>query len=173
MNGQLLTTMHSSRRKQLVALPISKLRSMHKQLGDLISELESGPLRDVDIASSHGGGQELVASQVDISGDPNGAAWQEVLRLYCSKDRCLRCPHGDFIFRFRRSRKGVVNVKYVGQRVFSAETIERMRRHAKAPMAIYKVDVGERVKTQQPPNLGLQPSAVRESMSPPRLKPRR
>ena len=144
MNGPSVETMmNSSRRKQLVALPMSKLRLMHKQLGDLISELESGPPRDIDIATSYGGDQELVASRVDISGDPNGAVWQEVLRIYCSTDRCLRCPHGDFIFRCRRSRRGVVNVKYLGKRVFSPETIERVRRHAKAPIAIYKIDIAE------------------------------
>lgn len=136
--------MHHARRKRLAAMPLSSLRSMHQELGTLIAELEGSPTREVDIASGYTG-DAGIARRVDVRGDPSSRRWREVLQIYCSVERCSNYPHGDFIYQFV-CQKGVggIVVKYLGKRVFSTDTLDRLSRQARAPVALYTIDIPRR-----------------------------
>jgi hypothetical protein len=80
----------------------------------------------------------LVASVLRVIGDPNSGDWYQVERIYCSAERCPRCPHGDFRFRYRRNkRKDTLSVKYMGTMAFSYEVIEELRAGVRKPIAAY------------------------------------
>jgi hypothetical protein len=58
--------------------------------------------------------------------------------IYCSAERCPRCPHGDFRFRYgRNKRKDTLSVKYMGTMAFSYEVIEGLRAGVRKPAAAY------------------------------------
>ncbi len=125
-------------RRKLGAMPLRRLRELQHDLKQLVAELEGQPRREIDIAVEHSGDPSLVASVLRTIGDPNGNDWYQVECIYCSAERCARCPHGDFRFQYRRNkRKGTVSKKYVGTMAFSHELIERLKAGVRNPVAAY------------------------------------
>ena len=114
-------------RQKYWAFPLRKLRRLSGDLQELIFELESGPRREIDIAVDHNGDDPtLIAQVLRTEGDPKSNHWYQVERIFCSTERCPSCPHGDFRYRYRRSKNGKITKKYTGKMAFDHETIERL-----------------------------------------------
>lgn len=149
--------MNPSLRKKLVSKPLAWLRRFLVDLDELISELERGTRREIDIAAEFKGDEKLVAEVLTVKGDPRSARWQQLLRIYCCENRCDSCPHGDYLYRYRRNkRRATLTVEFGGRAVFSPETIERMRKQARPPVAAF--DLTGLLET---PNAVLQPTRPR------------
>ena len=142
--------MHHARRKRFSRMPLVDLRTLHLQLAELISELESAPPREIDIAVNYSGDRSMVARALDVRGDRTGKAWQEVLQIYCSAERCSACPHGEFAYGFRRRRDGSVTVRFRGLRVFSVDTVARMECQAMPLIDVYSIEIPQPANRLQP-----------------------
>ena len=86
-------------------MPLSKLRQLRNDLDILISEIENGPRREIDIAEDHTGDPALIAEVVRVEGDKTSGKWYQVERIYCSLERCPNCPHGDFWYEYQVNKK--------------------------------------------------------------------
>jgi len=93
----------------------------------IISEIEKGPRREIDIADEHTGDPTPIASEILLDGDKEQGRWYQRERIYCSLERCPNCPHGDYFYAYRRNkRRGTVTVQFGGIPVFKREDIENM-----------------------------------------------
>ena len=85
----------------------------------LITELESGPRREVDIATAHTGDPTLVDQVLRVAGDKTSGKWFQVERIFCSTEKCPKCPHGDYMYEYRHNKKkGTTTVRFKGDGSF-------------------------------------------------------
>src|SRR5262249_36239927 len=108
-------------------ISLRKLRRFAGDLQELIADLGSSPVREIDIATEHSGDPAFVARVLRTDGDPESGRWYQVERIYCSVERCPACPHGDFKYRYQRSKKGTISKKYMSTMALSHEIIEWLR----------------------------------------------
>ena len=107
--------MHQNRRRSLMAKSLVWLRQYREDLDAVIGELESVPeRREIDIAAEHSGEPDLVGEVLDVQDE---GRWREQLQtIYCSTDRCPRCPHGPYWYTYRQNvRKGTTSIRYAGR----------------------------------------------------------
>jgi hypothetical protein len=139
--------MDKNLRRMLKAMPVRKLRDLQQELDQLVREVANQPPRETDVAFDHTGDPSLVAKVLRIIGYPNSGSWYQVERIYCSPERCPRCPHGDFKFRYRHNkRKGTTSKKYVARMAFEQEVIDRLKAGVRKPAAAYAVEVQDASK---------------------------
>ena len=120
--------MNKRHKEKYAAMSLKTLRELRDDLSEIIREQEAQPRREIDIAAEHTGDPALIARVLRTVGDPNSGRWHQVERIYCTFERCPRCPHGDFRYRYQRNkRKGTITVDYVGTQVFDHELIERLK----------------------------------------------
>ena len=113
-------------------IPLSKLRQWRNELAvqinnlnAIISAIEKGPRREIDIADEHTGDPALIAYAVLLGGDKEKGSWRQRERIYCSLEKCPSCPHGEYFYAYRRNKKrGTVTVKFCEEAVFKLEDIE-------------------------------------------------
>jgi hypothetical protein len=106
---------------------LNELRAEAAELEVVISEIESGPRREIDIADSHTGDPAFVAKSTLLHGQRGEGRWSVRESIYCSLERCPNCPHGDYFYEYRRNkRKGTLTVKFRGIPVFKIEDLEAM-----------------------------------------------
>ena len=124
--------MNSVQRRKYHAMPLFELRRLRDGINFCIQQLEQSERREIDIAYEHTGDPERTARVVRIIGDPNSGKWSQVEQVFCSAERCPHCPHGDFLYRYRRNkRRGTTSVKYGGTMAFRDETIQHLRRNVR------------------------------------------
>ena len=113
--------MNRMRRAKLYAMPLKKLRELRDDVQTVITDIESQrDRRDIDIASEFRGEPEFVAEVLRASGNKESGKWEQLEKIYCSRERCSRCPHGPFFFTYRRIKSsGKLKVKYSGKPVFN------------------------------------------------------
>jgi hypothetical protein len=141
--------MNLSQLRKFSALSLCELRRLKDGITVLIQEIEQGERREIDIASEHTGARELSARVLRVIGDPSSGKWEQIERIYCSLERCPRCPHGDFRYRYQRDRRrGSVSVRYIGTMALSHETVEHLREGICAGM-LYEI------KNPSPPSKGM------------------
>ena len=108
--------MHRMQRHKFEMMPLFALRRLRDELQILISELESGPRREIDIATAHIGNPALVVQVLRIIGDKTSGKWIQVERILCSLERCPNCPHGEFMYEYRQNKKtGTTRVTFKGK----------------------------------------------------------
>jgi hypothetical protein len=61
--------MNRMQRRKFEVMPLSKLRRLRDELQILVSELENGPRREIDIATAHTGDPALIDQVLRIIGD--------------------------------------------------------------------------------------------------------
>jgi hypothetical protein len=124
-------------RQHLRKLPLKYLRELVTDAQSLIRDLEAAPVRrEIDIAAEHDDNVDLIHSVVRTIGDRATGRWRQVEKIYCSLEHCPRCPHGEFIFRYRRNkRKKHVTVTFVGTPGLPNEVLEQMRLDIRPPVA--------------------------------------
>lgn len=125
-------------------MPLRHLRELAADVQALIRELESAKVRrEIDIASEHQGNKELIHSVVRTIGDKSTGRWRQVENIYCCLERCPQCPHGEFVFRYRRNlRKHTVSVTFVGTPALPNAVLEMMRSEVRNPVP-YRVSVAD------------------------------
>ena len=107
--------MNRMRRRKFEVMPLSKLRRLRDELQILVSELENGPRREIDIATAHTDDPALIDQVLRIIGDETSSTWVQVERIFCSLDRCPNCQHGEFMYEYRKNRKsGTTKVSFKG-----------------------------------------------------------
>jgi hypothetical protein len=112
-------------------IPLKELRKRREKLGleieeieAVISEIESLPLpRDIDIGADFSGDNELIAEVIHKSTTDKASVWYQAQTIYCSRNRCQSCPHGPFIYKYRRKKKGEITVKFTGEPVFDIRSL--------------------------------------------------
>jgi hypothetical protein len=117
-------------------IPLTELRKLRKKLGlgiedidSVIAEIESLPLpRDIDIGADFSGDSELIAEVIHKSITKKTSVWYQAQTIYCSKDKCQSCPHGPFIYKYRRKKKGEITVKFTGKPVFDIRSLANQLR---------------------------------------------
>jgi hypothetical protein len=108
--------MHRMQRRKYEKMPLTKLRRLRNELHALITELENGPRREIDIADSHTGDPTLIARVLRVIGDKTSGKWIQVERIFCSQERCHDCPHGDYLYEYRQNTKrGTTTVRFKGK----------------------------------------------------------
>jgi hypothetical protein len=108
---------------------LNELKSKTAKLEAVISEIESSPRREIDMADSHTGDPAFIAKSTLLRGKRGERRWRVRESIYCSLERCPNCPHGDYFYDyFRNKRKGTLTVKLVGGggAVFKIEDLEAM-----------------------------------------------
>jgi hypothetical protein len=115
--------------EHLRRMPLRRLRELAADVESVIHELESSTLRrEIDIAEEHDGNASLIHSVVRKIGNEKTGRWRQVEWIYCCSQHCPRCPHGEFVFRYRRNRrKHTTNVSFVGMPALDDKTLEWMR----------------------------------------------
>jgi hypothetical protein len=123
-------------------MPLRKLRDLAAQVQLVIRELEDAPMRrEIDIAAEHHGSADLIHSVIRTIGDKTTGRWRQIEKIYCSLDHCPQCPHGEFIFRYRRNkRKGSMTVTFAGVPALPNEILELMRSEVRNPVP-YRVSL--------------------------------
>ncbi|ULA68838.1 MAG: hypothetical protein LZF62_380024 [Nitrospira sp.] len=107
--------MNWKQRTKFQNMPLSKLRKLRNDLDVIITKLEKGPRREIDIAADHTGDPALIVQILRVIGDPTSGKWIQVERILCSPARCSECPHGEFMYEYRRSEKGILSVRFGGK----------------------------------------------------------
>ena len=132
-----------SYRQRLRTIPLKHLRELLAAVQSRIEELERLPARrEIDIAADHTGDKELIHAVLWTVGDQTTGRWRQSETIYCCPERCPSCPHGEFLFRYRRNkRKGTLTVTFVGFPALDDEVLEQMHSEVRAPHA-YKVPLG-------------------------------
>jgi hypothetical protein len=123
-------------------MPLRNLRELASDVQALVRELENAKMRrEIDIASEHQGDKNLIHSVVRTIGDKSTGRWRQVENIYCCLEHCPQCPHGEFVFRYRRNiRKRTVSVTFVGMPALPNELLEMMRSEVRDPVP-YRVSV--------------------------------
>lgn len=138
-----------SRTKQkYIQISLKALRKRREKLGleldeidRIIAEIEELPVpRNIDIGAGFSGNKELIAEIIHKSLTKKTSVWYQTQTIYCSTDKCESCPHGPFIYKYRRNKRGQITVKYVGQPVFDT-------RHL--------VNQLQRIREKPPPKQGI------------------
>lgn len=145
----LVSTMNKQLRQKYTAMPLRELRRFARDLQRLIAEVESKPRREIDIATEHSGDPTLVDRVSRVEGNTQDQKWYQVERICCSRERCPSCPHGDFRYRYQRSKHGKITKKYVGTMAFDSETIERLMAGVRNPIAVYRIDTSRDADKRQ------------------------
>ena len=103
------------RRRKYEKLPLVELMELRDELQIIITDIENGPRREIDIATDHKGDPDLIAQVLRIVGDKTNGKWIQVERIFCSKEKCPKCPHGDFHYEYRiNKKKGITTVRFKG-----------------------------------------------------------
>ena len=119
--------MHRMQRRKFEMMPLSNLRRLRDELQVLISELEHGPRREIDIATAHTGDPALIVQVLRIIGDKTRGKWIQVERILCSLERCPNCPHGEFMYEYRQNKKsGTTRVTFKGKG-FDQQALDNLR----------------------------------------------
>lgn len=117
---------------------IQELETLITAAQEVISRKKTAP-DEFDIAREHSCEPDLTAEVVETR--KQGAGYtRELRKIYCSGQRCPRCPHGPYWYSIRENkRRGTRAVRFSGAPVFSAEVIERIQRQAKPPIAAFEI----------------------------------
>jgi hypothetical protein len=96
-------------RQRWKSLPLAALRSLQKELDQIIKTREAAAKSDADIAAEVDD-PILIHSFSKKKVRRGKRKWLQQMRLYCCTSHCPECPHGPywFLFRFDRSRNVVV-----------------------------------------------------------------
>ncbi len=115
------------RRRKYEKMSLSALRKLRDDLQVIITELEKAPPREIDIATDHTGDPDLIEQVLQVFGDRTSGKWIQVERIFCSKEKCPECPHGDYHYEYRyNKKKGTTSVRYKGKG-FSKEALDNLR----------------------------------------------
>jgi hypothetical protein len=106
---------------------INELKSKIADLKVLISEIESGPRREIDIADQHTGNPTFIARSVLLDGERGKGRWYVRESIYCSLERCPNCPHREYAYTYSyNKRKRIATVKFTGIPVFEIDDLKAM-----------------------------------------------
>lgn len=119
-------------RGKLLELPLLKLRKLRSDIDILISELESSPRRELDIAVGRAEAPDMPHEVIEVRGGKRPGGWRQLEKIYCSLERCPNCPHGPYWYRYRANkRKKTVTVAFAGKPFFDHEFIQQLRKDAR------------------------------------------
>jgi hypothetical protein len=118
-------------------MPLRDLRQLHDYIGSLLTKLDQGPRREIDIATEHPEDPSRVRV-LRINGDPKSSRWMQVERIYCSPP-CADCPHGDYFYRYTRRKNGSVRVQFKSKAFFPHETLEHLKEGVRPSMASLEI----------------------------------
>ena len=123
-------------RKGLLVMNLSDLKGLRQLLADVIADVEAEEYpRDIDVASTFAGEEERIDELIHVSEEKDGGKWRQIQTVSCSEERCPGCPHGPFIFRYRRLKSGKLKVVYVGTPVFEPRQLVKLLAKATEPIA--------------------------------------
>jgi len=117
---------------------IQQLETLVKAAQEVISQKKAAP-DELDIAREHACEPDLTAEVVETRKQGAGHT-RELRRIYCSAQRCPRCPHGPYWYSIRENkRRRTRAVRFSGAPVFSRELIERIQQQARPPIAVFEI----------------------------------
>lgn len=67
---------------------------------------------------------------------------RKLQEIYCSEDRCSKCPHGPFWFAFRSSKRHGTKVHFQSAPALPPGVIEQMNDDIRAPIAFVEIKTG-------------------------------
>jgi hypothetical protein len=81
-------------------MPLSAIRKRREKLTLELDELDAviarieslGVPRDIDIGADFSGNDELIAEVIRKSPTEKPGVWCQIQTIYCSRDKCGRCP---------------------------------------------------------------------------------
>lgn len=120
---------------EVSSYPHSLLLAIRSELENVLSLSKGREPCELDIAIAHFN-PDLVAQVYERRAIRSGRGWRQLQSVHCSHKRCSLCPHGPVWYRYRpRERGKVISVRYEGSPAFSIDVLERMRQHAREPIA--------------------------------------
>ena len=130
--------MNKIQRKKYKSMSLRRLRNLRDELDAIISELDALPhLREIDIAIEHSGNVSLIHEVVAIKGTKESGRWRQQESIYCSQERCPRCPHGPHWYRYRANKKRKsVTATFEGTPVFDHKMLLEMLKKARPPIFV-------------------------------------
>jgi hypothetical protein len=126
------------RRLDLEALErrsIADLEEMAVAIPAIIQRKRRAPDED-DIAREFSGDLELLAESLEE--DEQSPGYRRVLwTVYCSAERCPRCPHGPYWFTIRTNKRLRTRaIRYSGRPAFDWHTVQALRAYVRPPIAV-------------------------------------
>jgi hypothetical protein len=108
--------LHWARENRLWRMSLLELRQLRDDVQAVMNEIERAPeRREIDIGAEFSGDPELVGEVLEAFGDKTSGKWQEILTLYCGRAHCESCPHGPYLFEYRRAKgTGKITFKFRG-----------------------------------------------------------
>lgn len=121
--------MHHSRHEKYSRMTLPYLKRLRDDIQAIINQLESAPVRqEADIGAEYAGAPELIAEVVQTTKGKKDGRRRQLQTIYCSNERCARCPHGPYWYSYSENRrKKTVVVKYEGMLYFSLEALRAQR----------------------------------------------
>src|SRR5262249_21574326 len=119
---------------------------LRSEVDKALEELQALPeRREIDIAADFNGDPAFIHKESVFSGKKGEGAWTMSLQIYCRQERCPRCPHGWFNYRYRRNRKtGNVRIEWTGgSPTIDPDVMKELRKGVAPPQAAYAYEIIE------------------------------
>jgi hypothetical protein len=122
-------------REKYQEMSLKDLRTLRDYLDSLIQKIENGSRREIDIATDHPEEPSRIRV-LGIQGNPETSkSWIQREQILCAQ-RCSNCPHGEFLYRYKRRKDGSLSVKYLGKAVFESDILDIIKRGIRDPINI-------------------------------------
>ncbi|SRR6266446_845588 len=117
---------------------IRDLEALVKVAQEVIRQKQAAP-DEFDVAREHSGEPELTADVLETK-KQGGGRTREFRKIYCSRERCPRCPHGPYWYSIRENKRRRTRVVHFRRApVFSRELVETIRQQAKPLAALLQI----------------------------------
>jgi hypothetical protein len=115
--------------KKILSITTRSLLELKEEIDKELEERKNRPISENDIAENFKGEEELIAKLYSREPYPKDESRFLVrAKIFCSKEKCEKCPHGPFLFRYKYYKSGALKVEYKGKLLFDADLLEKLER---------------------------------------------
>jgi hypothetical protein len=111
--------------KELENYPKEEIKAFSEAAIDVAKKVdEQVEIREVDIASKFNGEEGLVSELIyKTRKKSEKEIWIHTQLIFCSINKCSKCPHGPYNFEYRNNVNGETVVKWIGTPFFNPRSI--------------------------------------------------
>jgi hypothetical protein len=115
--------------KKILSMTTKSLLELKKDIDKELEERKDRLPSEDDIADNFKGEKELIAKLYHREPCPKDKSRYLVsAKIFCCKEKCKKCPHGPFFFKYKYYKSGVLKVEYEGKAVFDLDLLEKRER---------------------------------------------
>jgi hypothetical protein len=115
--------------KKILSMATKNLLELKEAIDKELEERKNRPISEDDIAENFKGEDELIAKLYEREPCPRSKNRFHVsAKIFCSKEKCDKCPHGPFFFEYKYDKSGTLEVAYEGRPAFDLDFLEKRER---------------------------------------------